>query len=72
MTQARARLGKLLSEIIPGMSAISQAFVKDLMKSPQWAGLMGNLGKGANFDGAFAQAFRGQPVQVLTQWLSRR
>ena len=55
-----------------GMSAISQAFVKDLMKSPQWAGLMGNLGKRANFDGAFAQAFRGQPVQVLTQWLSRR
>lgn len=55
-----------------GMSAISQAFVKDLMKSPQWTSLMGNLGKGANFDGAFAQAFRGQPQQILTQWLSRR
>lgn len=55
-----------------GMGAVSQAFVKDLMRSPKWTSLMNGLASGARFDGAFAQAFGGPPLPLLTQWVSRR
>jgi len=52
-------------------AAISQAFVKDLMKSPAWATLMSSIAKGTRFEPAFQQAFRTQPAPLMTQWLGR-
>ena len=54
-----------------GTSALAQAFVKDLMKTPPWTGLFNNIKSGARFDGAFSTAFRGPPLGLMTNWMSR-
>lgn len=54
-----------------GTAALSQAFVKDLMKLPSWNGLLNNLKSGVRFDNAFGQAFRGAPLPLMSAWMSR-
>ncbi|MCE9607641.1 MAG: hypothetical protein K8U03_22365 [Planctomycetia bacterium] len=54
------------------ISAISQAFVKDLMRSPTWAPLMATIAKGGRFDGAFSQAYKGPALPIMVQWLGKR
>jgi hypothetical protein len=54
-----------------GVSALSQAFVKELMKTPQWTGLLNNLKGGARFTDSFSRAYNVGPLQLMTNWLSR-
>jgi mono/diheme cytochrome c family protein len=52
-----------------GTAALSQAFVKDLMRAPSWSGLLSNLRSGARFEGAFNTAFRSAPLPLFGNWL---
>jgi hypothetical protein len=52
-----------------GAAALSQAFVKDLMRAPSWAGLLNQLRSGVRFDGAFNQAFRSAPLPLMNNWV---
>jgi hypothetical protein len=48
--------------------ALSQAFVKALMKSPAWTTLLSAIARGSKFDGAFQQSYRADPKTVYQQW----
>lgn len=51
--------------------AVSQAFVRDLMRSPSWSTLLTAIAKGTRFDGAFNSAYRASPETVFAAWGKR-
>ena len=51
--------------------AVSQAFVKDLMKSPGWATLVSGIVKGAKFNETFQAAYRTDPQKLFEQWMQK-
>lgn len=53
------------------VAALSQGFVKEMMKSPAWTLLMSSISKGNKFDAAFQQAYRSDPDTLMKNWMGR-
>lgn len=55
----------------PKAMAVSQMFVKDMMKQPAWATLVAGVVKGTKFADVFQSAFKTDPQKVFEGWMKK-